>query len=125
MKRLLFIFCFFMSSASFWGQLVISYHVTKGGVRYDIFESERFAMVSGPEDKNCEVIEIYEEVDGYKVLSIESLAFSGCSNLSSVSIPSSVTSISYQAFSGCSSLASVSIPNSVTSIGYHAFAKCI
>ena len=124
MKRLLFIFCFFMSSASFWGQLVISYHVTKGGVIYDIFESERFAMVSGPEDKNCEVIEIYEEVDGYKVLGIESLAFSGCNNLSSVSIPNGVTSISYQAFYGCSSLASVSIPNSVTSIGYHAFSGC-
>ena len=88
------------------------------------FESEKFALVSGPEDKNCEVIEIYEEVDGYKVLGIESLAFSGCNNLSSVSIPNSVTTIGYQAFYGCNSLASVSIPNSVTSIGYHAFSGC-
>lgn len=124
MKRLLFTFCFFMSAASFWGQLVVSYHVTEGGVKYDIFESEKFALVSGPEDKNCEVIEIYEEVDGYKVLGIESLAFSGCNNLSSVSIPNSVTTIGYQAFYGCNSLASVSIPNSVTSIGYHAFSGC-
>lgn len=37
MKRLLFTFCFFMSAASFWGQLVVSYHVTEGGVKYDIF----------------------------------------------------------------------------------------
>ena len=124
MKRLLFTFCFFMSAASFWGQLVVSYHLTEGGVKYDIFESEKFALVSGPEDKNCEVIEIYEEVDGYKVLGIESLAFSGCNNLSSVSIPNSVTTIGYQAFYGCNSLASVSIPNSVTSIGYHAFSGC-
>ena len=124
MKRLLFTFCFFMSAASFWGQLVVSYHVTEGGVKYDIFESEKFALVSGPEDKNCEVIEIYEEVDGYKVLGIESLAFSGCNNLSSVSIPNSVTTIGYQAFYGCSSLASASIPSSVTRIGYHAFQNC-
>ena len=124
MKRLLFTFCFFMSAASFWGQLVVSYHVTEGGVKYDIFESEKFALVSGPEDKNCEVIEIYEEVDGYKVLGIESLAFSGCNNLSSVSIPNSVTMIGYQAFYGCSSLASASIPSSVTRIGYHAFQNC-
>ena len=124
MKRLLFTFCFFISTASFWGQLVVSYHVTEGGVKYDIFESEKFALVSGPEDKNCEVIEIYEEVDGYKVLGIESLAFSGCNNLSSVSIPNSVTTIGYQAFYGCNSLTSVSIPNSVTSIGYHAFSGC-
>ncbi len=124
MKRLLFTFCFFISTASFWGQLVVSYHVTEGGVKYDIFESEKFALVSGPEDENCEVIEIYEEVDGYKVLGIESLAFSGCNNLSSVSIPNSVTTIGYQAFYGCNSLTSVSIPNSVTSIGYHAFSGC-
>ena len=36
----------------------------------------------------------------------------------------SVTSIGYSAFSGCSGLTSISIPNSVTSIGSSAFAGC-
>ena len=51
-------------------------------------------------------------------------AFEGCSGLTSVTIPNSVTSIGYSAFSGCSGLTSVTIPNSVTSIGSYAFYKC-
>ena len=50
--------------------------------------------------------------------------FSGCSSLTSITIPNSVTSIGYSAFSGCSSLISISIPNSVTSIGNYAFQYC-
>ena len=50
--------------------------------------------------------------------------FSGCSGLTSVTIPSSVTSIGYYAFQDCSGLTSITIPNSVTSIGYSAFSGC-
>ena len=58
------------------------------------------------------------------VTSIGNGAFSGCSSLTSISIPSSVTSIGNGAFSGCSSLTSISIPSSVTSIGNGAFSGC-
>ncbi len=51
-------------------------------------------------------------------------AFSGCSGLTSVTIPNSVTSIGGWAFRGCSGLTSVTIPNSVTSIGNRAFYEC-
>jgi hypothetical protein len=47
--------------------------------------------------------------------------FQGCSSLSSVNIPNSVTSIVNHAFQGCSSLSSVDIPNGVTFIGEGAF----
>ncbi len=52
-------------------------------------------------------------------------AFIRCSNLTSVTIPNSVTSIGNYAFEECSSLTSVTIPNSVTSIGNHAFWGCV
>ena len=55
---------------------------------------------------------------------IASYAFSGCSSLTSVTIPNSVTSIESHAFQGCSSLTSITIPNSVTSIGTYAFMYC-
>jgi hypothetical protein len=51
-------------------------------------------------------------------------AFSGCSSLSGITIPSGVISIGNFAFNGCTSLTSVTIPSSVTSIGYDAFSDC-
>ena len=51
-------------------------------------------------------------------------AFSGCSGLTSLTIPSSVTSIGESVFFGCSGLTSFTIPSSVTSIGWGAFCGC-
>ncbi len=51
-------------------------------------------------------------------------AFSDCIKLKSISLPSSLKSIGIGAFYGCASLTSVNIPSGVTSIGDDAFADC-
>ena len=60
----------------------------------------------------------------YPVKTIGNGAFSGCTALSSVTIPNSVDIIGNSAFSGCTALTSVLISNSVDTIGNSAFSGC-
>ena len=52
-------------------------------------------------------------------------AFSGCTNLTSITIPNGVKRIEHSAFASCSSLTSFTIPESVTDIETAAFDSCI
>ena len=53
-----------------------------------------------------------------------SRAFYNCSGLTSLSLPSGITSIGWETFSGCSGLTSLSLPSGITSIGGNAFSGC-
>ena len=57
-------------------------------------------------------------------LLIADKAFGNEEKLTSVSLPTSLTSIGISAFHGCSSLNSVSVPSSVKNIADYAFARC-
>lgn len=56
--------------------------------------------------------------------SIKVGAFSGCSSLTSINIPSGLTSIESGTFQNCISLTTIDLPNSITSIGGSAFEDC-
>ena len=120
-------------------------------VNYLINSGVGGAMVIGSPNASGDIV-IASTYNGYPVTSIGDNAFSGysyrgCTNLTSVTIPNSVTnfgifafynctrltnltipdsvtSIRSQAFKGCASLTSMTIPNSVTSIGGEAFESC-
>ena len=69
-------------------------------------------------------ISSFKELEYFRSLNTLKDDFYGCSSLTSVTIPNSVTSIGGWTFQDCSSLTSVTIPNSVTSIGEGAFTSC-
>ena len=69
-------------------------------------------------------VKIPTKIKDIKVTSIGNEVFFGCSELTSIEIPSSVTSIGNFAFSGCSGLTGIEIPSSVTKIGEAAFSGC-
>lgn len=60
----------------------------------------------------------------YSVTSIGELAFNGCNEMTSISIPNTVINLGYRALYNCSALTSVTIPNSVRLIAERTFNGC-
>lgn len=67
---------------------------------------------------------IPDVIKGKQVTRIGERALSGCTGLTTVTIPNSVIIIDNYAFSGCTGLTSITIPDSVTSIGSQVFSGC-
>ena len=113
---------------------------------YEYSINDNTVTITGYNGNGTE-INIPSKIDGKPVMSIGRFAFSYCTNLTSITLPDSVTSIGGGAFSSCenldniilpsglasiersmfsycSSLTSIIIPDSVTSIREHAFSHC-
>ena len=100
------------------------------GFRYLLDSDTKTAtLVPKTDGKYSGDIIIPEKVKGndgveYVVASLCASCFEGCSGLTSITIPSSVTSLGRDCFSGCSGLTSITIPSSVTSLGDFCFYCC-
>lgn len=122
----------------------------RDNISYAVTSSNTVTVMSG--SKSLTNVSIPESVSyngwSYRVTSIERFAFYMLPNITSVTIPSSVTTIGSSAFEdctrlnlltlrdglaviggsafeGCTSLLSISIPSTVTTISINAFKECV
>lgn len=105
-----------------------AYEFAIDGIYYNV--NDRGAIVTNNGAANCysgdvvipEVVALGDTT--YQVVAIGDYAFKNCSDLTSVSIPSTVTSIGQYAFNWCTGLTAMTIPDSVKTIGNGAFYYC-
>ena len=93
--------------------LITGLEVTYRGDTYNTYSNEYSGKI---------VIPAF--VGTHSVTRIRNNAFSGCSGLTSITIPNRVTFIGEGAFKDCTGLTSITIPNSVLSIYDSAFSGC-
>ncbi len=91
--------------------------VTFRGAAYNSYSGEYSGSVTIPESVTYDAM-------SYAVVAIKAGAFYDCPSLTSVVVPSGVTTIGSNAFYNCSGLLIVNIPNTVTSIGLNVFYGC-
>ena len=102
-----------------------------GGLRYLIDSDTKTAtLMANTETVYSGDIVVPESVkakDGnvYKITAFGEKCFYGCTDLTSIKIPSSVTSLGQGCFQLCTKLTSITIPSSVTSLGDQCFKDCI
>jgi len=66
-------------------------------------------------DKN---VEIPSEIDGLPVKAVGSMAFIDNQNITSVTVPASVATVDSNAFEGCTNLSEINLPSTLTFIGW-------
>ena len=111
------------------GDVVVPSYISYSGKRYDIVAIGDYAFMWLYEYRENEAVwKVNHKLSSVllptTITSIGKYAFESCRGLTSIKIPSSVTSIGKYAFESCSGLTSLTIPNSVTSIGDNAFSDC-
>ena len=101
-----------------------------GGLRYLIDSDTKTAtLMANTENVYSGDIVVPESVkakdgDVYKITAFGEKCFYGCTDLTSIKIPSSVTSLGQGCFQYCTKLTSITIPSSVTSLGDQCFSDC-
>lgn len=101
--------------------------ITVNNLKYNLDMATDTAICVGPNSLSVEVASIVSEITyfltKYKVIGIGDLAFKN-SNITTITIPSTITNIGFMAFDNCQKLGQIVIPDSVTIIGDYAFNNC-
>ena len=108
---------------------VSAYDFEVDGLQYNVVSLDALYCVLAGSNNGFEGDVVIPEQVNYAtrtltVVGLEDRLFRGCSKMTGITIPSTISSISDYAFEGCSGLTSVTIPNSMTSISEGAFKGC-
>ena len=90
------------------------------GIRYKVLNKNSVAVAYYPCSDEAVIPETVTFGNTFDVTSIDGSAFSGCTGLTSVTIPSSITSIATNTFSGCTNLTKVTL-NSNAVASYNSY----
>ncbi|MCM1306185.1 MAG: leucine-rich repeat protein [Bacteroides sp.] len=94
------------------------------GITYTLSDDGASYSVTGYRGTFNEIA-VESTYKGLPVTTIENDVFKDCLDLTSVTLPESLTKIGSSTFSGCTELKKINIPNNVTSIGSSAFSGCV
>jgi hypothetical protein len=100
----------------------VSAQQTSDGLEFEIINGRSVTITRYA--GNAATVDIPGHIHGLPVRSIRYSAFYARHNLTSITIPSTVTSIGDRAFDNCSRLADITLPSSLTSIEDLAFCLC-
>jgi len=95
-----------------------------GAARFTYTLEKGKAIITGYEDTISGAVTVPWEINGYPVTEIAEGAFEGCSDITSLLIPSSVVKIGADAFKGCSAVANLALPDSIVNLGDGVFENC-
>lgn len=90
---------------------------------FDLVGSSSYSVRAANTSISGDIV-IPSTYNGKSVVVVQNSAFAGCSNVTSVQIPTTVKSIGINVFENCTKLSSVTIPEGVTLVPNNAFVGC-
>ncbi len=101
----------------------IESEIVENNVRYELINNKNVNIVGYTSDFSG-ILNIPEEVNGYKVVAIKKGAFKNCTNLTEVNFSKNVKRIEINAFEGCTRLTDIVLPEELDEIQKDAFLNC-
>lgn len=94
------------------------------GLSYTATEDGEGYLVSGMGTATATSVVVDSKHKGKPVIGVAASAFRDCTEMTSITLPNTITEIGENAFFGCLALTSIEIPEGVFEIGDHAFENC-